>query len=97
MVVFGTLPAIILGAWLGGIGHRTRDKAVWTRLVRMALPSLVFVALAGAMFDLPRLILPACAPTLLSVLALEHLTRARRERALLDGSVLLARMSAGGR
>lgn len=82
MIVFGALPAVIVGAWLGGMAHRSRDRSIAGRLVRIALPSFTFVALAGALFDLPRLIVPACVPTVLCVVALEHLTRTSHRRIL---------------
>lgn len=78
IVVFGTLPATIVGAWLGGLAHRMRERAWGARVLWIASPGVGFVALAGAMFDLPRLIVPACLPTVLCAIALTELTRTRR-------------------
>jgi peptidoglycan/LPS O-acetylase OafA/YrhL len=97
IIVFGTLPATILGAWLGGMAHRTRARGAGARFLWIASPAVAFVALTGAMFDLPGLILPACLPTVLCAIALQELTRTRSARVELDASVLLARISAGGR
>lgn len=79
IVVFGTLPATIVGAWLGGLAHRTRERAAGVRFLWIASPAVGFIALAGAMFGLPGLILPACLPTVLCAIALAELTRMRRE------------------
>lgn len=74
VMVYGAIPGVMAGILLGILADLVRLRPMF-RIPILLAPAAALVALLGTAFELPQLILPACIPTLVSVLILERWTR----------------------
>jgi hypothetical protein len=72
----GFLPALITGAIVGRIAHRSRTWPVWARLLVIVPPPIAVVIALGGMSGLYAYVLPSIVTTVAAALCLERGTRA---------------------
>ena len=75
--IFGLGPGIIAGAIIGALAHCCRGDKPLLRTLLLALPACFVCFVLGSSFEVPEAIVPACAPSLLAAIVLEHRTRVR--------------------
>ena len=73
--MYGSLPGLIGGAFLGGLASALDRSGTALRLSVLTLPALVLVFLLASAFDMTRFALVSCIPTVVAALILERWTR----------------------
>lgn len=75
LLTFGSLPAIVAGALLGGLADHLAASAPWARFAILGALAALVVAVLGTLSMWFVLIPLACVPTLVGVAILERWTR----------------------
>jgi len=75
VVLYGGIPAVVVGGLLGTLAEFTARRSPRWRAVLLALPALGLVAGLGTFFGFTAAIPVACIPTLVAALILERWTR----------------------
>lgn len=74
VMIYGCVPGMVLGGVMGRIASVLRVRPA-LRAAILLVPAVALVVGLGRLFALGELILPACIPTVASVLLLERSTR----------------------
>jgi MFS family permease len=75
VMMFGSVPALVLGALLGLLAGALATRPPHWRGVLLTLPAFGLVAVLAAVFNFDDAIPVACVPTFLAALLLERWTR----------------------
>jgi ABC-type dipeptide/oligopeptide/nickel transport system permease subunit len=75
VVMFGGIPALVLGSLLGLFAGLTATRSRHWRTVLLSLPAFGLVVLLAAFFRLDAAVPIACVPTFIAALVLERWTR----------------------
>jgi MFS family permease len=75
VVVFGSIPAAVLGALLGLLAGMFATRSRHWRAVLLTLPAFGLVAVLASLFGFEPVIPVACVPTFIAALVLERWTR----------------------
>jgi ABC-type antimicrobial peptide transport system permease subunit len=75
VVMFGTIPALVLGGLLGAFAGKYATSSRHWRTTLLSLPAFGLVVLLAGFFSLNAAIPIACVPTFIAALVLERWTR----------------------
>jgi hypothetical protein len=85
VMLFGSMPAVVLGALLGWLADVMRGQPVWLRRFLVIVPAALFVIVLGAELETQivrrgppqHFALVSCIPTAVAAFILERATRRR--------------------
>ncbi|HSK02118.1 MAG TPA: hypothetical protein VK932_12790 [Kofleriaceae bacterium] len=75
VMMFGMVPGVALGAFLGFLAGTLNTHPVWFRRAVLVVPAFLLVAVLGAELSMTQLVPVSCIPTLAAALYLERATR----------------------
>ena len=75
VLIFGSVPSILVGALLGWLADVMKPLPVWARQFVLIVPAVLLVIVLGAAFGMQRFIFVSCIPTAVATLVLERATR----------------------
>jgi len=75
VVMFGIVPAIVIGALLGWLAEVMKPLPTWMRRFVLIMPAVALVVILGAEFSMQDFIVVSCIPTAVATLVLERATR----------------------
>ena len=75
VVMFGGVPAVVVGGLLGLFAGLSATRSRWWRAALLSVPAFGLVVILASIFGLTARIPVACIPTLVAALVLERWTR----------------------
>ena len=77
VLAVGLVVGLPVGIYVGALAARGASKPAWARVIVLAVPPILLVALLAATFGMLDYFVVACIPTLVAVVILERSTRKR--------------------
>jgi hypothetical protein len=75
VLMFGSIPAIVVGALLGWIADAMKAMPVWARRLVLIVPAVLLVIVLGTELWMKDFIFVSCIPTTVATFILERATR----------------------